>query len=91
MRNPKLKRKRLTEIKNEPNKLSKQNEHLAFEAKNKLLNEKGCYFSPNNDEIKHQLLGELFIEDYTTTNKCEKRNSCLIIYSIIINFDQLYL
>ena len=65
IRNPKLSINRLDEIKNESSKLLNKNDDIFFEAKKKLLNEKELYFSPNYNEIKNEILGELFINNYT--------------------------
>jgi hypothetical protein len=50
----------LEEIINESGNLLNENENLSFDAKNKLLNEKGCFFSAKNYEIKNELLGLLY-------------------------------
>jgi hypothetical protein len=75
IRNPKLNNIRLEEIFKESNDLLKENQSQSFGAKNKILNDKGCFFLPNNDEFKDDLFGELIIDDYQITHHCEKNNS----------------
>jgi hypothetical protein len=78
IRNPQLNNDRLEKIIDESSDLLKQMENQSFEAKNKILNEKGCYFSPNKDEFKSDLFGELIIDNFSITDMHEKQN-----YSIV--------
>jgi hypothetical protein len=39
-----------------------------FEIKNKILNEKGCYFESNNLEFEPNLFGELFFDYFKKAN-----------------------
>jgi hypothetical protein len=74
IRNPKLNSIRLEEIFKESNDLLKENDSQSFGAKNKILNQNGCFFLPNNDEFKDDLFGELIIDNYKITFHCEKNN-----------------
>jgi hypothetical protein len=78
----------LKEIIKESINLLKKNEKKSFEFKNKILNEKGCFFTPNNDEFRAELFGELIIDDFSLTNKCDKPISPNFLDSNIVNFDQ---
>ncbi len=60
--NPKLNKTRSEEIFKESSILLKENESQSFEAKNKILNQRGCHFSQNKDEFKIDLFGELIID-----------------------------
>jgi hypothetical protein len=90
MRNPKLDKTQLAKIVDESINLLSENANQSFEAKNKILNKIGCFFSSNdNKEFKRELFGELIIEEFTKTNRREKYNSPLIaLDSNIVNSDQ---
>jgi hypothetical protein len=88
IRNPKLDKTRLEEIIKESIDLIKNNEKQSFEFKNKILNKKGCYFSPNNDEFKEKLFGELIIDDFSLTNKHEKPVTPIVLDSNIVSLNQ---
>ncbi len=80
IRNPQLNKNRLEKIIDESSDLLKQTENQSFEAKNKILNGKGCYFTPNKDEFKDDLFGELIIDNISINHIEEKR-------SYLIEFD----
>jgi hypothetical protein len=61
IRNPRLSKNRLEKIIDESSDLLKQMENQSFEFKNKILNENSYYFSPNKDEFKSDLFGQLIM------------------------------
>jgi hypothetical protein len=74
IRYPKLNESRLEQIIKESYILIKENEKQLLEAKKKILNQKGCYFAPNNDEFNNDLFGELITHDFSFNNQPEKAN-----------------
>ena len=65
--------------------LLRKNENKLLEAKNKLFDEKGCYFVVNNNAFKDEYFGKLVINDPSTINNHEKYDLDINSYSIYEN------
>jgi hypothetical protein len=88
IRNPLLEKSRLDEITEESINLLKENQSQSFDAKNKILNKKGCYFIPNKKEFKSEFFGELIIDDFSITHQRKNSDSSPIKFdSNILNFN----